>query len=60
VAAVREAFVSALSTGLTVGTGVVLLSAVIAGALITRLPPAPAAVESPAETPPVPVAETVG
>jgi EmrB/QacA subfamily drug resistance transporter len=60
VAAVREAFVSALSTGLTVGTVVVLLSAVIAGALITRLPPPPAPLQPPSEAPPLPVPEAVG
>jgi MFS family permease len=59
-AAVREAFVSALSTGLTVGTVVVLLSAVIAGALITRLPPPPAPLQPPSEAPPLPVPEAVG
>jgi hypothetical protein len=60
-AAVREAFVSSLSIGLTVGTVVVLASAALAWALVGRdAPPAPP--EAPAPTPvePVPVAETVG
>jgi EmrB/QacA subfamily drug resistance transporter len=46
-AAVREAFVSALSTGLTVATAVVLVSALCAWALIGRVAaPAPAAPEA--------------
>jgi hypothetical protein len=44
---VREAFVSALSTGLTVATAVVLVSALCAWALIGRVAaPAPAAPEA--------------
>ena len=40
VAAVREAFVSSLGIGLTIGAGVAVLGAVLAWALIGRLPPA--------------------
>jgi EmrB/QacA subfamily drug resistance transporter len=56
VAAVREAFVSALSIGLTVGTVVVLISALCAWALIGRPARQPATVG--ADTLPVP--ESVG
>jgi predicted MFS family arabinose efflux permease len=55
VSAVREAFVSALSTGLTVGTGVVLVSAGLAWALVGRVARAP---EPAPEAMPVP--ESVG
>jgi MFS family permease len=56
VAAVREAFVSALSVGLTVGTVVVLVSALCAWALIGRPAKQPAAVGTDA----LPVPESVG
>jgi EmrB/QacA subfamily drug resistance transporter len=39
VAAVREAFVSSLGVGLTIGAGVALLGAVLVWSLIGRLPP---------------------
>jgi EmrB/QacA subfamily drug resistance transporter len=56
VSAVREAFVSALSIGLTVGTGVVLVSAGLAWALVGRV--ARAQPEPAPEAMPVP--ESVG
>jgi hypothetical protein len=60
-AAVREAFVSSLSIGLTVGTVVVLASAALAWALVGRdAPPPPPKAPAPTPAEPVPVAETVG
>ncbi len=59
VAAVREAFVSALSTGLTVATAVLLVSALAAWALVGRAGSRPAAVDSGAPEA-LPVPEGVG
>jgi len=56
--ATREAFVSALSTGLLVGTGVVLISALLAWALVGRMRPTAAA--EPVPQSPAPEALPVG
>jgi MFS family permease len=60
--ATREAFVSAVSTGLTVATAVVLVSALLAWALVGRLRPAPVAESVPQASAPeaLPVAEREG
>jgi EmrB/QacA subfamily drug resistance transporter len=59
--ATREAFVSALSTGLLVGTGVVLISALLAWALVGRMRPAVAeSAPQPQAPEAMPVPEKVG